>query len=77
MAASLASSKTPERLDTEKLKGEKVEGVNTLSREWLRMYDIYMYLLPLHNKSLHPIGDDSLSCTMLNNKKQMLWSQVY
>ena len=63
---------SPERLDAEKLSGEKVESVNALPKELLWTYDIYLF--PPHNESLNPKGDHFHSCAMLDNKKQILLS---
>ena len=65
------SSKSPKTLDVKKLRGEKVQSIDALLRELLGTYDVY--LLTLHDESLNPRGNHSLSCTMLDNKKQMLW----
>ena len=58
--------------DTEKLRDEKVECVSALPKELLGTYNVY--LLPFHDERLNRRGDHSLSCAMLDDKKQMLWS---
>ena len=63
-----ASAKRVERVDREKLRGEKVEGVSVLPRELFGTYNIY--LLPPPDESLNPNRDHSLSCTKLDNKEQ-------
>ena len=62
----------PERLDTEKLRGENVKDINSLPKELLGTYGIYLF--PPHNEYLDPRGDLILSCTMLDNEKQVSWS---
>ena len=64
------SSNNPERCKSENSRAEKVEGIIPLPMELLGTYDIY--LLCPHDEYINHSGNHSLSCAMLDNKKQML-----